>query len=85
MIGLLTEERIRVMTFAPHTTQIFQLFDVTLFDALKWHPRYELAFVDEEVTVKNLMKVYHGFKQITVDSNTWRALQALVLQFDRGN
>jgi uncharacterized protein YktA (UPF0223 family) len=57
------------MTVAPRTTQIFQVFDVTLFDVFKWLPRYELAFGDEKVTAEFLMKVYYGFKQITVGSN----------------
>jgi hypothetical protein len=52
MIGLLIEGRVRIVTFAPHTTQIFQVFDVTLFDILKQHPRYELAFREEKMTMK---------------------------------
>jgi hypothetical protein len=31
VIGLLAESWVRVITFAPHTTQIFQILDVTLF------------------------------------------------------
>jgi hypothetical protein len=31
VIRILTEARVRVITFAPHTTQVFQAFDVTLF------------------------------------------------------
>jgi hypothetical protein len=42
---------------------------MTLFDVLKRHPRYEVPFGDEEVTVKFLMKVYDSFKQRTIDSN----------------
>jgi hypothetical protein len=62
MIGLFTEERVRVMTFAPHTTQIFQVLGVTLFDALKRHPKYELPFGDKKAGVKFLMKVSHDFE-----------------------
>jgi hypothetical protein len=40
VISLLTEEQVRVMTFAPHINQIFQVFDVNLFYILKRHPRY---------------------------------------------
>jgi hypothetical protein len=69
MIGHLTEARVRVTTFARHTTQIFQVFDVTLLDVLNRHPRYELVFGDEEITIQSLMKVYYRFKQITVDFN----------------
>jgi hypothetical protein len=68
-IGSLTERRVRVITFAPHTTQIFQIFDVAFFGILKRHPRYELPFGGQKVTMKFLMKVYHGFKQITDDPN----------------
>jgi hypothetical protein len=48
MIGLLTEGRLRITTFAPHTTQIFQVFDMALVVALKKHPRYELPFTGEK-------------------------------------
>jgi hypothetical protein len=41
VIHLLTEAPVRVITFAPHTTQIFQVFNVTVFGALKRRPRYE--------------------------------------------
>jgi hypothetical protein len=85
MIGFLIEGRVCITTFAPHTTWLFQFVDVILFDILKRDPRYELAFRDEEVTVELRMKVYHGFKQITVDFNICRAFQALLLEFDPGN
>jgi hypothetical protein len=35
VIRLLTEARERVITFAPHTTQIFQILDLKLFGVLK--------------------------------------------------
>jgi hypothetical protein len=35
VIALLTGARVRVVTFTPHTTQIFQVLDVVLFGALK--------------------------------------------------
>jgi hypothetical protein len=44
VIRLPTEARVRVISFAPHTTQVFQVLDLTLFDALKRCPRYELTF-----------------------------------------
>jgi hypothetical protein len=57
MIGLLTEPGARVITFALHTSQTFQVFEMTLFGVLKVHPKYELPFGDQQVTVKFLMKV----------------------------
>jgi hypothetical protein len=69
MRDFLISGRFRLITFASCTTQIFQIFDVTLFYGLKGHPRYELPFGVEEVTVRFLMNICHGFKQITVDSD----------------
>jgi hypothetical protein len=82
MIGLLTEGWVGIMTFVLQTTQIFQVFDVTFFDILEQHPRYELVFGDEEVRLKCLMKIYHRFKQTLVDFNIWRAFQTLVLKLN---
>jgi hypothetical protein len=41
VIRLLTETRVRVIAFAPHTTHIFQILDLALFGVLKRRPRYE--------------------------------------------
>jgi hypothetical protein len=69
IIVLLTEVRVRVITFAPDTTQTFQVPDVTLFGVLKSHPRYELPFGDEKARVKFIMRVSHDFKQTMAESN----------------
>jgi hypothetical protein len=82
VIGLLTEARVRVITFGPHTTQIFQVLDETLFGVLKRQPRYQLPFEDEKETVKVIIKVSHDFKEIMVDPNIWGAFQAIGFKFD---
>jgi hypothetical protein len=69
IIAVLTEARVSVTTFAPHTTQIFQVLDVTLFGVLKRRLGYELPFEDEKETVRFIMKVYHDFKQTMVELN----------------
>jgi hypothetical protein len=69
IIGLLTEARVRVVTFAPHTTQIFHVLDVTLFGVLKRRLGYKLPFEDDKETVRFRMKVYHDFKQTVVEAN----------------
>jgi hypothetical protein len=35
VIDLLSNARVRIVTFAPHTTQIFQVLDLVLFGVLK--------------------------------------------------
>jgi hypothetical protein len=84
MIGLLTEARVCVLTFAPHTTQIFQVLDLTPFAVLKRRPRFQLPFEDEKETVKFIMKVDHDFKQTMVEPSIWGAFQAIgfELEFD---
>jgi hypothetical protein len=73
IIGLLTEARVRVITFAPHTTQIFHILDVTLFGVLKRRLGHRLPFEDEKENVKFIMKVYRNFKQTMVEPCTLKA------------
>jgi hypothetical protein len=44
LIRLLTEARVRMITFAPYTTKIFQVFDLTLFAVLGRSSRQTLPF-----------------------------------------
>jgi hypothetical protein len=84
VIGILTEARVRVITFAPHTTQIFQILDLTLFGVLKHQPRYYLPFDDDAATVKFIMKVYRDFKKTMVEPNIWAAFQTIGFEYDTG-
>jgi hypothetical protein len=61
VIGLLGEARVGVITFPPHTSQIFQGLDLTLFGILKTHSGYELRF-EEEATVEFILRSYHDFE-----------------------
>jgi hypothetical protein len=69
VIGLLTQTRLRVITLAPHTTQIVQVLDLILVGVLKRHPRYELSFEDENARAQFIVNVYHDFKQTMVAPN----------------
>jgi hypothetical protein len=71
-----------VITFAPHTNQIFQVLDVTLFGVLKQRLGYKLPFEDEKETVRFILKVYHGFKQTMVEPNKSGAFQAIGFEFE---
>jgi hypothetical protein len=81
VIRILTEAKVRVVTFAPHTTQVFQVFDATLFGALKQCPRYELPFDEHNATVKVITKVSHEFTQTMARPNVWRTFRALGFEF----
>jgi hypothetical protein len=82
VIHFLTEARVRVITFAPHTTHIFQVLDLTLFGVLERRPRYEFPFEIDNSTVKFIMQVYHDLRETMVPSNVWGAFPALGLDFD---
>jgi hypothetical protein len=82
VIRILTEVRVRVITFAPHTTKLFQVLDLTVFGVLKRCPRYELLFDDHNATVKVITKVYHDFTQTMTRSNIWRTFRALGFEFE---
>jgi hypothetical protein len=63
VVQILTEASVRVITFALHTTQIFQLLDLILFGVLKRRSRYEMPFDEHNAIVKVITKVYHDFTQ----------------------
>jgi hypothetical protein len=82
LIRLLTEARVRVITFAPDTTQIFHVLDATLFGALKRRLGDKLPFENEKETVRFIMKVYHDFEQTMAESNIWGAFRTIGFEFD---
>jgi hypothetical protein len=82
MIRILTQASVRVIAFAPRTTQKFQVLDLTLFGVLKRCPRYERPFDENNATVKVITKVYHDFTQTRARSNVWGTFRALGLEFD---
>jgi hypothetical protein len=82
VIRILTAARVRVITFAPHTTQVVQVLDLTHFGVLKPCPRYELPFDDDNATVKVITKQYHDFTQTMARPNVWGTFRGLALGFD---
>jgi hypothetical protein len=69
LIRVLIEARVRIITFAPHTTQVFQVLDLALFGVLKRCTRYELPFDENNATVRVITKVYHNFTQTIARPN----------------
>jgi hypothetical protein len=46
VMTLITQVKVHVIIFAPHTTNIFQLLDFTLFSVFKRAEKYSLPFDD---------------------------------------
>jgi hypothetical protein len=79
---VLTEARVRVITFAPHITQVFQVLVLTLFRVPMGCPRYERPFDGANATVKVIMKVYQDFLQTMARSNVWGIFRAFGFEFE---
>jgi hypothetical protein len=67
----------RIITFAPHTTLVFQMLDILLFCPLKKHAAGLKSLDEEQPAAAFLLKVYHNFKQIMVEVYIWGAFAAI--------
>jgi hypothetical protein len=82
VVALLTSLRVRIITFAPHTTHIFQNLDVVLFCMMKKHDT-GLKDLDETLPAAAfLIRVYHDLKQTMIEVNIWGAFAAIGFSYD---
>jgi hypothetical protein len=82
IITILAREPARIITFVPHTTHVFQMLDVMLFNALQKHAT-SLDMLDEEPrTAAFILKIYCDFKQMMVEINIWRACAVIEFTHD---
>jgi hypothetical protein len=82
VIAVLTSVRVRLITFTPHTTHIFQMLDVVLFGVMKKHATGLETLDEEQPAAAFLFKVYHDFKQAMIEVNIWGAFAAIGLSCD---
>jgi hypothetical protein len=69
VLRLLRDARVRVMTWSPQTTQIFQQLDVSFLGVLKRRGQYKLPFDEENGTGAFLFKIYRTLKQTMIEVN----------------
>jgi hypothetical protein len=62
----LADHRVKVITFPPHTTKIFQCFDLSLFGNCKKKMNYRLPLESDEDTAGLIKGIFHQMKQIFV-------------------
>jgi hypothetical protein len=67
--AVLTSVRVRIITFASHTTQVFQILDVVLSGALKKHATGLKSLDEQQPAAAFLFKVYHDFKKTMIEVN----------------
>jgi hypothetical protein len=82
VIAALTNARVKVITFASHTTHIFQMLDVVLFGAMKKRASGLEMWNEEADTAAFIIRLYHDFKQTMVEVNIWGAFSAIGFSYD---
>jgi hypothetical protein len=82
VINLLSEARVRIVTFAPHTTQIFQALDLGLFGVLKRCGQYQLPFGVDAGSARFIKFIYRDFRSIMTDVNIWGAFRGIALIYN---
>jgi hypothetical protein len=82
VLSLLQDSRVRVITWAHHTTHIFQDLYLCLFGVLKRRGQYVLPFDHDQATTNSLLKIHRTFRQTMIEPNIWRAFQEAGLGFD---
>jgi hypothetical protein len=81
VIELLSTARVRVVTFAPHTTRIFEVLDLTLFRVLKRRGQYQLPLEGDAGSARFIRKVYHDFQMTMVEPNIWGAFRGIRVKY----
>jgi hypothetical protein len=83
VIELLSTARVGVVTFAPqsHTTEIFQVLDLTLFGVLKRRSQYQLPLEDEAGSARLIRKMYHDFQMAITESKIWGAFRGIGVHY----
>jgi hypothetical protein len=69
VIAVLTNTRVRIITFTSHTSPAFQMLDVVLFNALEKHATSLEMLNEESGTVAFILKFCYDFKQTKVEIN----------------
>jgi hypothetical protein len=60
-IAVFTREHVRIITFAPHTTHIFQVLDLVRFGTLKKCATRPSTLDEEQSAAAFISRVYHDF------------------------
>jgi hypothetical protein len=81
VLDLPRQARVRVIIFAPHTTNIFQVLDLTLFGVLKRHGQYHPPFETENRTADFIVKTYKDVHCTMVGTNIWGLFRRIGLSF----
>jgi hypothetical protein len=85
ILTLLRDAKVRVITWPPHTTQIFQQLDISLFGVLKQRGHSQFPFDDDQSTSDFVFRTYRPFKQTIVEATIWGAFHEAGCEIDVGH
>jgi hypothetical protein len=67
ILQMLAGHRVKVITFPPHTTHIFQYLDLNLFGNFKKKMNYKLPVESNHHTAGFIKRIFHLMKQTLVE------------------
>jgi hypothetical protein len=65
----LADHRVKMITFPPHTTHIFQCLGLSLFGNFKKKMNYKLSLEIDEHTAGFIKSIFHLTKQTLMEDN----------------
>jgi hypothetical protein len=82
VLMMLREHDVKVITFPPHTTQVFQALDLSLFGVLKSKVQSKLPLGNDDRVIAFIQKAFHSLKQTFVPNNVRNAFKMLGFEFN---
>lgn len=78
----LADHDVKVITFPPHTSHIFQSLDLSLFGNFKKKMNYTLPMETDEKAAEFIQRIFHLMKQTLVEDNVRSAFMQIGLQYE---
>ena len=82
VLKILREHDVKVIAFLPHTTQVFQTLDLSLFGVFPRKLQYNLPLGNDDQVLDVIQKVFHSLKQTFVPDNVRSVLKMLGFEFN---
>jgi hypothetical protein len=80
VLATLRDHNVKVITFPPHITLLFQTLDLCIFDVFKRKVQYKLPFNNDSLTVNFIWNAFHALKEIFVPDNIRTTFKLLGLE-----
>jgi hypothetical protein len=82
VLATLRNHNVKVITFSPHATQIFQTVDLCLFGVFRRKMQYKLPFANGNLTVDFIRNAFHALNHTFIPDNVRSVLKLLGLEFN---